>query len=151
MMDKKTDDIIQGTDPRPDKKADKKAGKGWMARLLQFVAGHESEDPDERSTRDILKRMDAQWFGRQLRIVAVIFLFAMASITCGYITQMLQVERNDLREKVEDYRYRALTRSSELTRETRQSLIEEKLKANGDSTLTATPDAPFIIERDTKQ
>ncbi len=150
-MSKKTDDILPSTQSQPDKEANKKAGKGWIARILQFVAGQESEDLDERSTRDILKHMDAKWIGRQLRIVAIFFVFAMASITCGYITQTLQVRCNDLKKEVEDYRYRALTRSSELTRETRQSLIEEKLKANGDSTLTATPDAPFIIERDTKQ
>ncbi len=128
-----------------------KVNKGWMARLLNFVAGHENEDIDGRITRDILKSMDGKWIRKQLRIVAVIFLFAMASITCGYMTQTLQVKRNDLKKEVEDYRYRALTRSSELTRETRQSLIEEKLKANGDSTLTATPDSPFFIERDTKK
>ncbi len=150
-MNKKTDNILPSTQSQPDKETNKKTGKGWIASILQFVAGQESEDLDERSTRDILKHMDAKWIWRQLRIVAIFFIFAMASITSGYITQTLQVRSNDLKKEVEDYRYRALTRSSELTRETRQSLIEEKLKANGDSTLTATPDAPFIIERDTKQ
>ncbi len=150
-MSKKTNDIEPQKGTQPDKKGKEKADQGWIARMLHFVARHESEDADGRSARDILNSIDSKWVLRQLSIVAIIFLFAMASITCGYLTQTLQVKRNDLKREVEDHRLRALTRNSELTREMRQSMIEERLKANGDSTLTTTPDKPFIIERDTKK
>lgn len=134
------------------KESPKRKRFGWLTRQLQFVVSSdaESEDPDE-NMRDLLRHIDGAWVRRQMRWVALVFVFAMLSITNGYITQTLQMKRNALKNEVEDYAFRSLTRSSQLTRETRQSLIEERLKANGDSTLTPTPDAPFLIERDGKQ
>ena len=42
-------------------------------------------------------------------------------------------------------KYRALTRSSELTVKTRQSQIEESLKATPDSVLEVPKEPPFLI------
>lgn len=122
----------------------------WLYRYLHILVGQENEkeDPDDLSPGDILRQMNGKWIQSQIGFVLLIFIFSLTNITFGYMTKELQIKRNNLKTEVDDYHFRSLTRSSQLTRETRQSIIEERLKANGDSTLTATPDLPLIVERE---
>ncbi len=122
---------------------------GWWGRLKQQLlrGDNESEDPEERSLRDVINQIDGPWLLRQVPLMLAFFLFGVLSITARYAKEEKQIRINMLQKEVADYRYRALTRSSQLTERTRQSRIEERLKAQGDSTLLPSSEAPFIIPR----
>lgn len=120
-----------------------------IGRLKQFIlrGENEREDSEELKLRELISQLSWQWVLRQLPLLVSLFLFAFLSITARYATQTKDVRINELESDIDDYRNRVLTRSSELTERKRQSKIEEALKAMGDSTLTATSEAPFLIPK----
>ena len=69
----------------------------------------------------------------------------------GYSSQQELIELNKLKEEVEDVKYNALIRSSELLERSRQSHIEEHLKSNGDTMLQTDTISPFVIKVDTTE
>ena len=69
----------------------------------------------------------------------------------GYSSQQELIERNKLKEEVEDVKYNALIRSSELLERSRQSHIEEHLKSIGDTMLQTATISPFVIKVDTTE
>lgn len=120
-----------------------------IGRFKQFIlrGENEREDSEELKLRELISQLSWQWVLRQLPLLVSLFLFAFLSITARYATQTKDVRINELESDIDDYRNRVLTRSSELTERKRQSKIEEALKAMGDSTLTATSEAPFLIPK----
>ena len=66
----------------------------------------------------------------------------------GYSSQQELIE---LKEEVEDVKYNALIRSSELLERSRQSHIEEHLKSIGDTMLQTATISPFVIKVDTTE
>lgn len=69
----------------------------------------------------------------------------------GYSSQQELIELNKLKEEVEDVKYNALIRSSELLERSRQSHIEEHLKSIGDTMLQTATISPFVIKVDTTE
>lgn len=120
-----------------------------IGRFKQFIlkGENEREDSEELKLRELISQLSWKWVLRQLPLLASMFLFAFLSITARYATQTKDVYINELEKNINDYRNRVLTRSSELTERKRQSKIEEALKAMGDSTLTVTSEAPFLIPK----
>ncbi|MDE5980772.1 MAG: hypothetical protein K2F69_00115 [Bacteroidaceae bacterium] len=120
-----------------------------IGRFKQFIlrGENEREDSEELKLRELISQLSWQWLLRQLPLMTSLFLFAFLSITARYAAQTKDVRINELESDIDDYRNRVLTRSSELTERKRQSKIEEALKAMGDSTLTATSEAPFLIPK----
>ncbi len=90
---------------------------------------------------------DGQWIRRQIPLIVLIVLGVIFYITNRYQAQKDIIELSQLQNELKDMKFRVLTRSSELTLKTRQSKLEQQLKALDDSTLTASGEAPFIIER----
>lgn len=120
-----------------------------VGRLKQFIlkGENESEDSEELKLRDLMSQFSWRWVLRQLPLLVSLFLFGFLSITARYALQTKDLRINALEKDIADYRNRVLTRSSELTERKRQSKIEEALKTMGDSTLTVTSEAPFLIPK----
>ena len=111
-----------------------------------FTEG-ELEAGDSKSLTEAIRQMniDGRWFFKQIPLLLLILGGILLMVTNRYQAQQEIIEKEELQKKVEDWRYRSLTRSSELTTCTRQSQIEEKLKAMGDSLLKAPTEPPFTI------
>ena len=77
-----------------------------------------------------------------LLILAGIFLY----ITNGYQAQVEMMKETELEAELKDWRYRSITRVSELTLLCRQSQLEQKLREQGDSTMTTSKEPPFVIK-----
>jgi hypothetical protein len=120
------------------------------AKLLNSLVNDEDEEKVQEIThwKDIMRAMsiDGQWFKRQIGVIFMIVAGIILYITFRYQAQQEMIEEDNLRKELLDWKYRCMTRNSELTLRTRQSQLEEKLRANGDSTLRPSNIAPFIIE-----
>ena len=125
-----------------DKNKDNK--RRWWGSL--FTEG-ESDAAEGRNLREVVKSMniDGRWFLNQIPLFLLILLGILLMVTNRYQAQQEMIQKEQLLKDVEDWRYRALTRSSELTTATRQSQIEERLKQMGDSTLVPSKEPPFTI------
>ncbi len=100
-----------------------------------------------RQLRDAWKQIsiDGQWFKRQIWLFVVIVIGIIAYISNRYGAQQEIIEEQLLREELQDWKFKSLTRNSELTFLTRQSQIELQLKAFGDSTIQVSNKAPYRI------
>ena len=107
-----------------------------------------SDDEAEELTADSIRQMlDAapRWFLSQWKMLLLCLAGIFLYITNGYQAQMEIMEETELEEELKDWRYRSITRVSELTLLCRQSQLEQKLREQGDSTLTPSKEAPYII------
>ncbi len=122
------------------------------AKLLNSLVSDEDEEkvPEITHWRDFMRAMsiDGQWFKRQIGVIFMIVAGIILYITFRYQAQQEMIEEDALRKELLDWKYRSMTRNSELTLRTRQSQLEDMLKANGDSTLKPSNIAPFIIENE---
>ena len=111
-----------------------------------FTEG-ELEAGDNKSLTEAIRQMniDGRWFFKQIPLLLLILGGILLMVTNRYQAQQEIIEKEELQKKVDDWRYRSLTRSSELTTRTRQSQIEERLKFMGDSLLKAPTEPPFTI------
>ena len=100
-----------------------------------------------RQLRDAWKQIsiDGQWFKRQIWLFVVIVIGIIVYISNRYAAQQEIIEEQLLREELQDWKFRSLTRNSELTFWTRQSQIELQLKAFGDSSIQVSNKAPYQI------
>lgn len=109
-----------------------------------------TETDDElalRQLRDAWRQIsiDGQWFRRQIWLLLVIVAGIIVYITNRYGAQQEIIEEQTLREELQDWKFKSLTRNSELTFCTRQSQIELRLKSFGDSTIRVSNKAPYHI------
>ena len=72
-------------------------------------------------------------------------LFIVVYISNRYKCQQDLILIDNLTEQLKDAKYRALSSSSDLTQQTRESKVLEKLKASSDSTLHIATQPPYII------
>ena len=93
---------------------------------------------------DILPR----WMLGQWRMVLIILVGIIIYITNGYQAQMEMMEETALEAELKDWGYRSVTRAGELAKLCRQSLLEDMLRQQGDSTLQPSHTAPYIINAD---
>ena len=120
------------------------------AKLLNSLVSDEDEEkaPDIKHLKDIMQAMsiDGQWFKRQIGVIFMIVAGIILYITFRYQAQQEMIEEDMLRKELLDWKYRSMTRNSELTLRTRQSQLENMLRANGDSTLKSSNVPPFTLE-----
>ena len=124
-----------------------KNGGPLRRRLWNSMFTEGETEGDGKSMREVMQSMsiDGKWFFRQIPLFLLILFGILLLVTNRYQAQQEIIEKEELQKEVEDWRYRSLTRSSELTTMTRQSKIEERLKALGDSTLAPAKVPPFTI------
>ena len=119
--------------------------------LSPIKAFTESEGVDQRpnvSLREILGGdiLTAGWLRRQMGLILLCTFFAIIYITNRYSAEQEMIEIEKLKTELTEVRYRALTRSSELTVKTRQSQIEKSLRQTPDSVLQSPKEPPFLIK-----
>ena len=126
--------------------ADEQVQSGWKRRILNVLLPEgDSEDAEDVNLKEAIKSVNGRWFIHQIPLLTLVLIGMLGLITNRYQSQQELIERDELEKEVADIRYRSLTRKSEITRSTRQSMIEEKLRSLGDTTLLPSVDAPFII------
>lgn len=106
------------------------------------------DDETDELTADTLRQMiDAapRWFLNQWRMLLLCLAGIFLYITNGYQAQMEMMQETELEAELKDWRYRCITRVSELTLLCRQSQLEQKLREQGDSTLVPSKVAPYVI------
>ena len=112
------------------------------------------EDDGEKKNiehlKDVLQALSINglWFKRQLGVLALILLGIIIYISNRYQAQSEMIEEDKLHEELQDWKYRSMTRNSELTFRCRQSQLEEQLKAIGDSTLCSSNEPVYELTND---
>lgn len=107
----------------------------------------DDDEVDELTAASVRQILDAapRWFLSQWKMLLLVLAGIFLYITNGYQAQVEMMKENELEAELKDWRYRSITRVSELTQLCRQSQLEQKLREQGDSTLTPSKVAPFII------
>ena len=107
----------------------------------------DDDEVDELTAANIRQMLDAapRWFLSQWKMLLLILAGIFLYITNGYQAQVEMMKETELEAELKDWRYRSITRVSELTLLCRQSQLEQKLRELGESTLTPSKVAHFII------
>ena len=115
-------------------------------KLMRSLVSDEDE-ADELTVEGIRQMLDAapRWFLSQWKLLLLCLVGIFLYVTNGYQAQMELMKESELESVLKDWRYRSITRVSELTLLCRQSQLEQKLREQGDSTMTPSKVAPFII------
>ena len=139
------DDSERTREEEDDSSQEKKSRHRY--RLMSALLNNEGET-NVTNVRDLIKsiELNGEWFRRNLKFIMVTTLCLMVFVTNRYQAQQEQIEEARLKKELAEMKYKWLTRFSELTTFTRQSRIEEQLKLNGDTTLTHSKQAPFLIK-----
>lgn len=108
----------------------------------------DDDEVDELTAASIRQMLDAapRWFLSQWKMLLLCLAGIFLYITNGYQAQVEMMKETELEAELKDWRYRSITRVSELTLLCRQSQLERKLREQGDSTLVTSKDAPFTIK-----
>lgn len=110
----------------------------------------DGEKKDIEHLKDVLQALSINglWFKKQLGVLALILLGIIIYITNRYQAQTEMIEEDKLHEELQDWKYRSMTRNSELTLRCRQSQLEEQMKAMGDSTLCSSNDPVYELTKE---
>lgn len=121
------------------KEADKKP------KLFSMLNNSMEEEMALKQWKSVIRQMsiDGQWFKRQIGVIILAVAGIIIYITCRYQAQQEIIQEEQLRKELQDWKFKTLTRNSELTLKTRQSQIENALKNFGDSTLKVSTEAPY--------
>ena len=90
--------------------------------------------------------LNARWFRKHAMLIILIIILTILYITNRYASQQEMIKIDALKKELEDKRYDALTRSSQLLQRCRQSRIEEYLKSMGDTTLGMNTEPPYELK-----
>ena len=136
------DDAADAEEPAAPDNA-KAVGSKLMRSLVS-----EDDETDELTVDSLRQMIDAapRWFLSQWKLLLLCLVGIFLYITNGYQAQVEMMKETELEAELKDWRYRSITRVSELTLLCRQSQLEQKLREQGDSTLTPSKVAPFIIK-----
>lgn len=107
----------------------------------------DDDEVDELTVASLRQMLDAipRWFLSQWKLLLLCLAGIILYVTNGYQAQVEMMKETELEAELKDWRYRSITRVSELTRLCRQSQLEQKLREQGDSTLTPSKIAPYTI------
>lgn len=124
------------------------AGAENLSPIKAFTETEGVEPRSNVSLREILGGdiLTAGWLRRQMGLIVLCTFFAIIYITNRYSAEQEMIEIEKLKTELTEMRYRALTRSSELTVRTRQSQVERSLRGTPDSVLQTPKEPPFLIK-----
>lgn len=107
----------------------------------------DDDEVDELTVASLRQMLDAipRWFLSQWKLLLLCLAGIILYVTNGYQAQVEMMKETELEAELKDWRYRSITRVSELTRLCRQSQLEQKLREQGDSTLAPSKIAPYTI------
>lgn len=89
--------------------------------------------------------LNTQFLRQQIWGIVLITLFIIVYISNRYKCQQNLIKIDNLQSELEDAKYRALSSSSDLTQQTRESKVLERLHNDKDSTLHIPTQPPYII------
>ena len=89
--------------------------------------------------------LNTQFLRQQIWVIVLITLFIIVYISNRYKCQQNLIKIDNLQSELEDAKYRALSSSSNLTQQTRESKVLERLHNDKDSTLHIPTQPPYII------
>lgn len=89
--------------------------------------------------------LNTQFLRRQIWVIVIASLFVIVYISNRYKCQQNLIKIDKLTNELEDAKYRALSSSSDLTQQTRESKVLERLHNDKDSTLHIATQPPYII------
>lgn len=89
--------------------------------------------------------LNTQFLRQQIWVIVLITLFIIVYISNRYKCQQDLIKIDNLQSELEDAKYRALSSSSDLTQQTRESKVLERLHNDKDSTLHIPTQPPYII------
>lgn len=92
--------------------------------------------------------LSAQLIRSQVWLILMIVAITIVYVACRYSCQQDMIEMDALKNKLEAAKYRALSSTSALTDESRESVILDRLKKNNDSLLHINQEPPFIVDID---
>lgn len=129
-----------------EKKA-KKQENGNKSKAFSFLSNNIEDELALKQWKNVVQQMsiDGQWFKKQIPLIILIVLGTITYITCRYQAQQEIILEEQLKLELQDWKYRSVTRSSELTLKSRQSQVESSLKFFGDSTLKVSTVAPYTL------
>ena len=135
------DDAADAEEPAATDNA-KAVGSKLMRSLVS-----EDDETDELTVDSLRQMIDAapRWFLSQWKLLLLCLVGIFLYITNGYQAQVEMMKETELEAELKDWRYRSITRVSELTLLCRQSQLEQKLREQGDSTLAPSKVAPYVI------
>lgn len=89
--------------------------------------------------------LNTKFLRRQLWVIVLAAIFVIIYISNRYKCQQNLILIDKLQKELRDAKYRALSSSSDLTQQTRESKILERLYNDKDSTLHIATQPPYII------
>lgn len=147
IEDSKQEELEQKESPIPEEQEQSNKSK-----LLNALVNEEddSEKKDLEHLKDVLQvlSINGLWFRKQLGVLSLILFGIIVYISNRYQAQNEMIEEDKLHEELQDWKYRSMTRNSELTFRCRQSQLEEQMKAMGDSTLSSSNDPVYELTSD---
>ena len=143
----KQEELEQKESPIPEEQEQSNKSK-----LLNALVNEEddSEKKDLEHLKDVLQALSINglWFRKQLGVLSLILFGIIVYISNRYQAQNEMIEEDKLHEELQDWKYRSMTRNSELTFRCRQSQLEEQMKAMGDRTLSSSNDPVYELTSD---
>lgn len=89
--------------------------------------------------------LNTRFLRQQIWVIVLVALFIIVYISNRYKCQKNLIKISNLQCELEDAKYRALSSSSDLTQQTRESKVLERLHNDKDSTLHIPTQPPYII------
>lgn len=139
-------DILEHLTPRED-------GTEAEAPSLKTIIREQTAEEDMPLTKNLTLRkilggdiLSAEVIKKQVWLILLIAVFIVVYISNRYKCQQDLILINSLTEKLKDAKYKALSSSSDLTQQTRESKVLEQLRNDKDSTLHIVTQPPYIIK-----
>lgn len=120
--------------------------------IIEIIKGQANEGERTLSSDITLGKilggdiLNANIIRRQIWVIVIIAFFIIVSISNRYSCQQDLIKIDQLTRDLQDAKYRALSSNSDLTEQSRESKVLEKLKDNKDSVLHIATQPPYIIE-----
>lgn len=119
---------------------------------LRTIIRQQTENDDLPLSKNLTLRkvlggdiLNTQFLRRQIWVIVIATLFIIVYISNRYKCQQNLIKIDKLTNELEDAKYRALSSSSDLTQQTRESKVLERLHNDKDSTLHIAMQPPYII------
>ena len=147
------DDVVPVSDDTPDDIPMAVAAEEESGRKRATWKIFASEELPQLSLREVLggDYLLGSFLRRNIWFIVLLVFLGILYISNRYAAQQEIIEEEQLRKELVERKNYALTQYAELTMRSRQSSIERRLKAFGDSLLTSPKDPPFIIRVKSEQ
>ncbi len=120
--------------------------------LKEVIAERATEDEAPHSRNFTLRKilggdiLNARVIRQQLWLIVLIVFFMIIYVSNRYSCQKDLIEIDKLQKELQEAKYKALSSSSQLTEQCRESHVLDLLKQNNDSTLKIANQPPYIID-----